>query len=150
MRFQPASVEGAHLSPVVVMDFNQLAPDRFVSVAPVLAAGPGTTTTRAVTVTGQSYSKAGGHGLPPVVRVFVERLDPTVGTDLGWSPVGAPVTLEPKQPVADGSVWGGQIAIPAAPPGTRQRLVVEEYERHHTGVHLQIGERLVYSDVIEL
>lgn len=48
------------------------------------------------------------------------------------------------------SVRGGQITIAVAPAGTKQRLVVEELERHHTGVHLQIGEHLVYSDVIEL
>lgn len=154
-RFQPQSIPGAHLSPAVLTDFCQLAPDRFVTVAPVVAgpafiAIPGGGGPRMVTVTGQSYDKVGGDVMPPLVRVTVERLDPAVGPDLGWSSVGNPVTLAAMPKSGDDSVWRGQVVVPPAPGGARQRLVIEEFERHRTGAAPVFGQRLVYSDIIDL
>lgn len=150
-RFQPESVAGAHLSPVVVTDFCQLAPNRSVTVVPALDAGPGTY--RVVTVRGQGYDRAGGVALYPLVRVSVERQDPNVATDLGWTQVGASVELarNPNAPLSD-MEWSGQIAVPSPPAGTKQRLVIEEFERHriNPAPDTTLGLRLVYGDAIEL
>jgi len=150
-RYQPESVNGAHLSNVVVTDFCQLTPDRFVAVTPVFEPGPpGPPGQRIVRVTGQSYNQAGGDTVEPVVRVTVERLDPDIASELGWTQVGKVVPLDQKPTVGDDSVWSGKITIPSPPPGKKQRLVIEEFERHRTGATPVFGERLVYSDIIDL
>ncbi|MCU0562491.1 MAG: hypothetical protein MUE48_00920 [Desulfobacterales bacterium] len=104
-RYQPVSVEGAHLSNVVLADFMQLAPDRWLSVT----AGEGRGSYR-VRLSGRAPSDSSSAkearsapsvsiqrpGLPPltlvpaavakstVVQVWAERLDPVLGADFGW------------------------------------------------------------------
>ena len=145
-RFQPDSVAGVHLSPVVVTDFVQLTPDRTVSTAP---AGTGRVK---VTVTGPSYDRAGGdnNNNKALVRVTVEESEPAVGGDLGWVATPNSVNLDSKPPVGDNSVWSGEISIKAAKAGVRRRLLVQEFERHRTGATPVFGERLVFADTIEL
>ncbi len=122
-RYQPVSVSGAHLSAVVLADFMQLAPDRWLHVNHTDEPG-----VRRVVVYGDTYSDASGHReaktsggyseiLPlldkivlhepaevspsSVVEVWVERLDPALGEDFGWQRVaGAKIT-------PDGAAGGG-------------------------------------------
>lgn len=149
-RFQPDSVRDAHLSAVTVADFVQLAPNRFATVA------PGDRGTRRVTVSGPGYSKAAD--IPahqPLVQATVEQQ--VQSSDLGWKPVGAPVTLQPGLSLSPGQrIWAGNVTVPSNPAGPPMRLVIEEFERHATtGLlnHLNVpvaGPRLVYSDIIAL
>lgn len=101
-RFQPESVESAHLSNVVLADFMPLVPDRWLSVTQTSDAR-----TRRVRVFGNTYSDSSGHTkrersassirpTPPllvesvevaastVVEVWVEYFDPAFGEDFGW------------------------------------------------------------------
>jgi len=146
-RFQPESLDGMHLSPAVTTEFCQLAPDRTATLTIPFAGPPGA---RDVRVVGQSYERAGRTSTPPLMRVSVERLDPNQGTDLGWSPVGKTTDLTRQPNVGTDSVWSGQVVVPGAPPGTKQRLVIEEFERHLVGDGAVTGDRIVHSDIIEL
>jgi hypothetical protein len=102
-RFQPESVESAHLSNVVLADFMPLVPDRWLNVTQTNDAR-----TRRVRVFGNTYSDSSGHtepglsasfirpGMPPllvesvhvaassVVEVWVEYFDAALGEDFGW------------------------------------------------------------------
>lgn len=104
-RYQPDSLEGAHLSNVVLADFMALAPDRWLNVTQSTRPG-----SFRVTLYGNSYTDSSSHHeadeaqpvslAPPfgppidvipvtisestVVDVWVERLDTTLGEDFGW------------------------------------------------------------------
>jgi len=103
-RYQPESINGAHLSNVVLADFMPLIPDRWLNVTHTRD-----DRTRRVTVYGNTYSDSGPHHEaerapsasfitpngpilvePPdvaattVVEVWVERFEPTFGKDFGW------------------------------------------------------------------
>lgn len=143
-RFQPDSVDGTHLSPVVVTDFVQLTPDRTVATEP---AGQGRVK---VTVTGPSYDQVGDDDIRALVRVTVEEFEPAVGGELGWVTTPSSTNLDFKLNVLSNSVWSGEIKIKGPKPGLRQRLLVEEFERHRTGATPVFGERLVFADTIEL
>lgn len=69
---------------------------------------------------------------------------------MGWEPVGNRVTLDPKPSINGDSVWSGEITVLPGIAGKKQRLVIEEFERHRTGASPVLVDRLVYSDVIEL
>jgi hypothetical protein len=103
-RYQPESINGAHLSNVVLADFMPLIPDRWLNVTHTRD-----DRTRRVTVYGNTYSDSGPHeeakGAPSasfitpngpilveppdvaattVVEVWVERFESTFGKDFGW------------------------------------------------------------------
>ncbi len=139
-RFQPDSVADSHLSQIVVTDFAQLAPDRTASTSP---AGPNRVN---ITVTGQSYSRAGASNTPARVRVSLELFDAAIGGELGWEPTNTAVNLTPQPPVGGDNVWRGVVQLR---PNRKQRLVIEEFERHRTGATPVFGERIVYTDTIE-
>lgn len=107
-RYQPTSVAGTHLSNVVMADFMALTPTRWLSVAP--GASP---VTHRVAVYGNTHSANAGwtenraegmsvrnpftgevrEVLPSgisqknIIEVWLERLDPDLGEDLGWTRV---------------------------------------------------------------
>jgi hypothetical protein len=133
-RFQPRSVSGAHLSPVVTTEIVQIAPNRTAT-----ATRSGSKAN--VAVAGQTYTT--GRAGPAVVRVAVETAA-SQGGMLAWSPEGAPVTLK-----REGLAWTGSVDLPAVPSGTPQyRLVIREYERLLSDAG--VTERLVYADAIEI
>jgi hypothetical protein len=104
-RYQPVSVNGAHLSHIVLADFMQLVPDRWLNVTK--KEDP---RTRYVSVYGYTFSDSSSHleaknapvkttKLPDgkvvvtqaakvasssVVEIWVERLNPAMGEDFGW------------------------------------------------------------------
>ena len=104
-RYQPCSTDGAHLSQVVLADVMPLAADRSAVVRPT-ADGRG----RTVTVFGAGYDASGGsHEVrprseidpltgqvtvvtpvspAPVIEVWLERLEPALGADFGWTRIG--------------------------------------------------------------
>jgi hypothetical protein len=120
-RYQPVSLAGAHLSPIVLADFAQLTPHRGVSITRTRVVRQ-----RQVRVFGHRPEESAGHreafdhrvpmpdpGRPgqtrlvmpsdiartTVVEVWVETLDPGASEDFGWRrDEGAPVV--PAAPTA--------------------------------------------------
>ncbi|MEN0037443.1 MAG: hypothetical protein AAGC78_10250 [Cellvibrio sp.] len=93
-RYQPTSVGGAHLSEIVLADFMQLTMDRWATIR-----HNSLTNGFDVSLHGSTYSNSAGARevlarLPrfqqrspaatSVVEVWLERLDPSLGTDFGW------------------------------------------------------------------
>jgi hypothetical protein len=132
-RFQPRSVSGAHLSPVVTTEIVQIAPNRTATVTK-------SATEAKVAVAGQTYTT--GRAGSAVVRVSLEAGTQSGGM-LAWSPQGTPVTLK-----REGLAWTGTVPLPAGPSGTSYRLVIREYERLLSDAG--VAERLVYADAIEI
>ena len=136
-RYQPVSVSGAHLSHVVLADFMQLVPDRWLEVTRTANQG-----TRHVSLFGFTYSDSSSHqeaqnapmasvklldghfkliqapqvAPSSVVEVWVERLHPELGEDFGWQrEPGAVVksdsaTPKPKTPKVTKKVARAKLA----------------------------------------
>lgn len=166
-RYHPTSVDGAHLSPVVLADFAQLTPDRSASVIPVA----GNPKARRVVVAGPIHSKSSvmhevmsSHNLfeilyspddgwfNNIIEVSVERMDPDIGTDLGWKPVeGATVTKQPISSLLASVLWNGIVELPeASSDKDRHRIVIREYELFAADTETGTEKRPVYVDTIEL
>lgn len=141
-----------HLSPVVLADFIQLAPDRFASVAPSSSAP----NVRHITVSGLSYSKIGGYQGYAEIVASLEKvrngLDPAVAGELAWEPVDwNPVVLECQaaREIGGHSTWTGDITLPD--PKTTYRLVIKEFEVYKiSGQTATYQRRLVYADTFTL
>jgi hypothetical protein len=156
-RYQPKSISRAELSRVVVADFMQIAPDRLVW----LAQDPAEPKRVQVTVSGTGYRKNASFDCTSAIEARLERwLGPDPG-GLGWVPVSLePVPLKNIQALRDLSVWEGFLDLPSYQPGTRFRVIVEEYESFLGDVPgailpegafgLGADRRLVYSYAIEL
>jgi hypothetical protein len=132
-RFQPTSVEGAHLSDVVLADVMQLTAHRWLTLRPEHAGR-----VRNVTVYGFGYDDSAGAkearrgphsehaGTVPirvepapvaatsVVEVFLEQLDASLGPDFGWHRIA---TGTPARPGA---------AAPSNPPVDVRQLSSEQ------------------------
>ncbi len=98
-RFQPYSITGFELSPVVFADFAQLAPERSASIQ--WSTGLRGTTQLTVTVTGQTYSDSHvskfHEGKKATVTAQFEKQLTSQSDDenhpTGWLPVGSEVEL---------------------------------------------------------
>jgi hypothetical protein len=143
-RYQPDSLAGQHLSPVVRCDFTQLAPERTAAIT-----RPDAQTVR-ILVNGPVGLRAGrpsllvgsGSALEPerirANRRMIARLeqrDPAIGTDLGWKTTAVTELGPIGSDAARGEVtWFGLLAltepIPFARPGAQVdwRVTVEEWE----------------------
>jgi len=167
-RFQPHSVDGAHLSRVVMTDFMQVAPDRTAQ----LVRGRGG---YGITVRGYAGRNAVGDLTPhksivpevvrprpnTTMRASVEQRPPGIPGDLGWERVGSEVTLTPQSTTDFHVTWTGGIVPPKPPAGHDQRIVITEsetFERDrmlgdpwlHTSKTGFLRERVVYADTFEL
>ncbi|HSK51301.1 MAG TPA: hypothetical protein VLA44_00995 [Clostridia bacterium] len=168
-RYQPHSVDGAHLSRISMTDFMQLAPDRTAEVE----VGPNAA---AITVRGYSGENITGRlGLPGIpdldldladarpnttMRAVLERRPAAIPGDLGWEPAGPEVRLDPD---ANGFhvTWVGTLAVPQAPEGVDQRILITEIETFLRDMlpgdptYMRspgdfVRERIVYADAFEL
>ena len=145
-RYQPSSVDGKHLSPVVVADFAQLAPDR----AAILTFDPYQTGTLNLTVSGFTYTST---ALPNMsvqpdrsqVVVKVEMRHPEIGGDLGWTAAGDTAVIVQTEGTAGNILWRGVVTLPADREPGHFRLVIREYERLPGQ-----AQRLVYADILPL
>jgi hypothetical protein len=155
-RFQPDSLENAHLSRVVLADFIQLAPDRALTVVPVL--GRIQKNQYTVTLSGITYTSTEAGAGGGTARVIVEERDTDKGTadELGWSANGKAVELTRQSALNSVvGVWTGTVDLPGKPAPGKFRLVVEQFEQIPVG-HAIIGNnlvnapRLVYSDIVPL
>jgi hypothetical protein len=155
-RYQPNSIEGVHLSRVVLADFAQLAPGRTVGVSAVAGTPPGCT----VTVTGKTYTRYRGKDNAILtggtsVTVTVETVNATVTAEgkkkpeeeLDW----IPGNVSSLQPGPDGQSWTGRIVLPEVPTpaSVPLRLVIREFETLIDSSKSP-RERLVYADVLRL
>lgn len=159
-RFQPVSVAGAHLSPVVTADFIQLAPDRTVSV----------TFNRSnlkelnISVSGASYVQDAAAAGPGEVEVSLESRAINMPEELGWTPVEkGQVKLSPQRVAgkpAGNFIWSGKLTLPGNIKVRAYRLAVREYEifvsdeadraARTTAVVLKKARRLVFAETIPL
>jgi len=150
-RYQPKSVPDAHLSPVVLADYIQMAPNRSATVVfdPVLSqevnliiAGPSP----------QSESPTGINISKNIMEVTLEIKAKTRNTDL-WIPINDEAKILKSQTDYDRlHIWKDKIELPR-PRNTRDfRLIVKEYEVFFTapdGGGKKI-RKLVYVDVLYL
>lgn len=151
-RYQPDSVDDAHLSRVVLADFAQVAPNRTVSVA--FASSP---IDLIVTLARPGYERSAGVRDGAIVEVTVEqRIEGRPG-DLGWAPVTDGVfPLEIPELRRDATpVWTGPVVLPEPRRSRPFRLVIREYEQHlfmetDRTTENKTVRRLVYADILEL
>jgi hypothetical protein len=130
-RYQPVSLPGAHLSPVLLADFVQLAPERVLTFS-------GTGSTRRVTLTGRTSTNTSTFSGPPKMRFRMERqADGVSDPDLGWTTVefrGVPQdrTVSPSMSDTNMATWQTSLSL-LTTPGVRQRIVAEELEEFYDG-----------------
>ncbi len=174
-RYQPDSITGAHLSPVVVADFVQLTADRTASVAvdagrvTVTVSGIGPANVLAQRVHPDLF---GGSITRPElsrrVTAVLQRHDPSIPGDLGWSDAGPETELTRLSRVRLAkrglTAWSGTLDVGTGPGP--HRVLLREYERfirdydpaidpdHSTIVPGTpwdpVGERIVYVDAFDL
>lgn len=153
-RYQPVSVDGAHLSDVVLADFMQLTADRWLTVRHGREGR-----IRQVTVYGFGYTDSAGareareelprserdwetreivHIAPapvsphPVVEVTLEQLDPAMGDDFGWRRIAggeaagpdAARGLSPEQAVRAGGLLGARQFDTVLRDGLAERIAL--------------------------
>ena len=157
-RYQPNSVQDAHLSRIIVADFIQLAPNR-LAVVTLNASAPNRL---AIAVTGPTPVRTNN-----LVTITLERQlgsDQDSDPDLNWVPVPNATQQLIAEPTANGSIWQTrEFTIPQlAQPLPPLRLVIREYEQFNgsnaQGLAAEIANvapvtlqrRLVYAEIIEV
>lgn len=174
-RYQPNSVNGAHLSRVVLTDFAQLPPERNVTVvrtslprSPTLDVG--------VTVSGVGHAgsfapETNPDKLPAATQLFTVALEKKTGIggdELGWKQAEQTdfftLSLSPesaaklkKKPLTDATLtWEGMIRVDPALAGSgKARLVIREYENYVPAADMAVSQekmfpRLVFREVVPL
>lgn len=123
-RYQPHSISGVELSPVVLADFAQLTPDR----SAVLSINPANPCQARLFIGG--LAPVGP--LASVLQVTVETRANNVASDLDWQPAPAAavsVTEDPNAPAENNALlWAGTILFTKAPPPGQFRVVIRELE----------------------
>jgi hypothetical protein len=155
-RFQPNSLNDAHLSRVVMTDFAQLTPDRSAAVTFDLD------NHLSVAISGYCYKSSSIdleipdhnvfnskklHGNPITISLEAQR----IGTDLGWVPIPkSEVDLPPDDGPNGITNWNGRIALPRGREDYKLRLVIREFEVFIGGPEAHLESRVVYADLLEL
>jgi hypothetical protein len=168
-RYQPSSLPGLALSPIVKCDFVQLLPPRTA-----LLSRPDAQHARVV-VTGpvgiaRGFNRDSFEQSVTLSRTMIARLEqrvPSVGTDLGWRTVASAV-LPVRGVDATMVSWEGALDLPTAidpqRPGSNPnwRVIVEEWEalpadRQVAATQQAVlveparyGRRIVYADRLAL
>ena len=160
-RYQPSSLPGLHLSPVVRCDFVPLPLERTASLSRPDAQSTRVKVTGPVGVPGGLVHAVHGASFAQMfaasrrMRARLETRVPEVPSDLGWRTVAA-VDL----PVLgfEGTVvtWSGSLSLPEDLPPRRPgddetwRVVLEEWETLPADGPEGTSTRLVYADVLPL
>jgi hypothetical protein len=151
-RFQPHSLDGAHLSSVVRTEFAQLVADRTASIAyqgvtsvditvsGVIAKNQAGAKVHAQANYGRGASVDGyladpGAGEGRLVLAHVERREAPALGELGWQAVGPTVVLPAFTmiPSPGSAYFRGNVPLPATlSDGAAYRLVVRELEVYET------------------
>ena len=153
-RWQPESLANAGLSPVVLADFVQTAPDRMA----VVRFQPSDPRKLSISLGGPSPSATAMGAGPGVATVTLEELVNEARGELGWQAVMGPTLLNSSL-AGDNGVWTGDVDLPTA-DRSKYRLVVEQYERlpaeptkpsNKANPFLPVpATRLVHTDIIPL
>ncbi|MDX2565270.1 hypothetical protein PV371_37375 [Streptomyces sp. TX20-6-3] len=140
-RYQPHSMSGQALSPVVRTEITQLTASRTATVT-------GSGAIRSIAVQGRAYA-ATATGVKPQMHAIVETRMPGVGDpNLGWTAIGQPTPLNVS--VTNNQAQGtGSVPIPAGPEAKRIRI--EEYLTLPLGPGVSgTGRKLVYFDTLPI
>jgi len=164
-RFQPQSLDGAHLSRVFRSDFIQLPPTRHTKIAVsatavhVAVKGPVCFDSEAIRTVGDALPALGGspgsNGLSEIEAV-IERRDPTddSANELAWKPIDATRVLFFQNPAAPGK-WEGDMTLSEALAPGLFRLTVKEFEWFRTDDassirlprdQIRVARRVVFAD----
>jgi hypothetical protein len=170
-RYQPNSVQDAHLSRVVQTDFVQVPPRREAEIAVaeptvhVKVSGPvytGSELTRTIGselpfLGGLSGSSPGSNGLSEIEAV-VERRDAgdDPANELAWKPIEATRIRFFQNPAAPGA-WQGDVTLDQPLVAGLFRLAIREFEWFRTDdsdgaerTQVRVARRVVYADVFAL
>jgi hypothetical protein len=179
-RYQPESIENAHLSRVVLADFIQPAPDRTAAVMRpssseirVMVSGVFGMNKPSVNAGQNPIGQGGQDPIKLTHRVVATLEQRNQGSQDAWLPTAdqfMEVELDPVQQYDDRMLWMTTFSLGTADPGDTllaapvtekdYRVVVKEYEMlpvdqaqqqaGTTAVGPDIGKRVVYADVIEV
>ncbi|QPC83370.1 LamG domain-containing protein [Phototrophicus methaneseepsis] len=159
VRFQPWSVEGMHLSPIVLADFAQIAPDR----SAILTWDPYEADMLNLVVSGYTYRQSAAYnhvgfdGNQPItvpindgteIVVQVQERDPDLDDELAWSNISTAINVLQTN-ASQNVLWQGRIRLPADREPGQYRVVITELERLYTHSGTR-QPRLVYADTIEV
>ncbi len=155
-RYQPNSLDDAHLSRVVAADFIQLTPDRSLT----MTLDPTDPHLVNISLAGRSYRASELGDGPAEVEVTIERLRPEVpdpNEALAWVPIdGSETILESGFDRSGIAVWSGQLSLPESVGGQPLRLVIREFERIIKQIltkplpAVTFGRRLVYAETVQV
>lgn len=121
-RYQPVSVPGAHLSPVVLSDFAQLLPHRTVRYDTTQIVNNNTVGVR---VNGPAYfHRESKQFASPLVIARVERRLFDTGDELGWEVVSTH-QIPPIQQNRGNTIWQADIELPATVPSPMRIVILE-------------------------
>ena len=168
-RFQPKSVNGAHLSQIVPADFIQVPPGRQAEIAigatavHLKVAGPvylGSEVTETIGLRLPSFGgSAGSNGLSEIEAV-IEQRDPSddPANELVWRPIEPTRVTFFQNPAAPGA-WEGDVPLTAPLAPGLFRLTLKELEWFRTDdaaptdaprEQIRVARRVVYADVFAL
>lgn len=119
-RYQPKSVDNAHFSQIVLMDFIQIAPDRLFSIQKDIS----DPMKLMVSLSGPSYLSS-NETLGGEVEVQLETKD-SILSEREWLPV--PNATYPLSTMEYPNMWTGEISLPKSRGEDLYRLIVREYE----------------------
>jgi len=141
-RYQPESVDDAHLSRVILADFIQLMPGRSASIT----VDPIESTNLHLAIDGLTYNGPG-----QALMTATLQTQPLAGDgDLAWVPVFVRA-LTRDNSAGLNTLWTADITLPE-PRGIRPfRLLIEEFETFPTDFDGKGHQRrLVYADVLKI
>jgi len=159
-RYQPHSISGAELSPVVLADVAQFLPDRSV----VVTTDPQHPETARVVVSGVAPDGPRQN----IVELTVQQRRSDFGGELAWEdvPNGTVQVLEmPAALTGAGALWAGALHFGSPPPPDTYRLLVREYENlpvdppplliagaaaQRTAQRDWVGRRVVFAEHVPL
>lgn len=154
-RYQPYSIEGAHLSKIVMADFAQVVPDRSTTVR--AERGSLAVTVRGVAAANDIADRlyrpasddAGSIDDCRLVVATVERTDR--GTDVGWRSTGHRVVLSLGGFDGSEAWWAGRVRLPDPDDRFDHRLAVEEHELYETDPsQAEYWETTLETDTVDL
>ena len=138
-RYQPNSIDGEHISSVVLPDFTQLVAERAATLRragrtmlTVSLRGPGAYNEHAKRLAGYPGDDVARLDLSRFAVAQVERLPADAASDLEWTAVGDEYRLAIS---ADGLAdvrYDGRLPLPSRARGERLRLALREYEIFQT------------------
>jgi hypothetical protein len=169
-RFQPNSVNDAHLSRVVRAEFAQLAPDRTASVATQPTA---TGAKINILVTGGTYrqssltnimashdevfgGKESGRVGHAEIDVLLQKRNPSLGSDphLGWDTIFTTRLEQNPQKLGE---WKGEVELMQPLASGEFRVLLQEYEWYRPDYQPEEAQhditpvqRIVYADAFPL